>query len=313
MRETRVSIVNTMVNAGQFPGDCKKARALGRERIECVGLDRPDIVLFSELFANFEGNEPNIQDFAEPVPGPITEEFAPLARKYHTYIALGMYRRDKEQRIFNSLVLLDRNGEVVWVYDKAYLTVGGLESGCTPGAIPQSYMCDFGRVAGAICFDINFLELADLYSRQGVELVLFSSAFPAGRLLDTWAVRYGFNIAGETWYTRNRILDCTGATVGRTSDIMQYATAVLNLNRRVVHMDFNMDKLDAMRTKYAGDVIIEDLREEALCVITSLKDGLEVADLIKEFDIELLPDYLDRSRSLRKEYGGEPLPASWTV
>lgn len=313
MRETRVSIVNTLGNAGQFPGDCKKAREIARERIECVGRDRPDIILTSEIFANRAGSGEHRHALAESVPGPITEEFAPLARKYQTYIALGMHRRGKDDQVYNSLVLLDRSGEVVWVYDKVNLTVGELEAGSAPGAIPQSYMCDFGRVGAAICFDINFLELAELYHRQGVELVLFSSAFPAGRLLDMWAVRYGFNIAGETWYTGNRIIDCTGATVGRTSDLMQYATAVLNLNRRVVHMDFNMEKLDAMRTKYAGDVIIEDLREEAFCVITSLKKGLEVADLIKEFDIELLPDYLDRSRRQRKEHGGEPLTASWPV
>jgi predicted amidohydrolase len=303
MRETRVSIVNTLIHGGQFAGNLRRARELGIERIEYVGRDRPDIILFSEIFANCEGDGISVQDAAEPVPGPITEEFAPLARKYQTYIALGMYRRDEEQRIFNSLVLLDRNGEVVWIYDKVYLTVGGFES-CTPGVIPQSYMCDFGRVAGAICFDINFLELADLYSRQGVELVLFSSAFPAGRLMDMWAVRYGFNIAGSTWYDRNRIIDCTGATVARTSDIIPYTTAVLNLNRCVLHMDGNLGKLDEIRTKYAGDVLIEDMRDEALCVLTSLKKGLEVHDLIRDYGVEKLYDYLNRAREMRSSSGG---------
>jgi hypothetical protein len=83
---------------------------------------------------------------------------------------------------------------------------------------------------------------------------------------------------------------------------------VLNLNRRVVHIDENWGKLDKMRTRYAGDIIVEDLRNEGTCVITSLKTGLEVADLIREFEIETLPNYLDRARRTRQQYGGLRVP-----
>ncbi|MDD3926738.1 MAG: hypothetical protein PHT33_08790 [bacterium] len=183
-----------------------------------------------------------------------------------------------------------------------------LDGGISPGSRPCSFACDFGRVGAAICFDINYAELGELYWRQNTELLLFCSAFPAGRLLDHWAVRYGFAVAGSTWYPKNRILDCTGAVVGRTSDILPYTTAVLNLNRRVVHMDGNLDKIDRMRTKYSGDILVEDMRDEATCVITSFKPGLEVADLIREFGVELLPDYFDRCRLVRQELGGMSLP-----
>jgi hypothetical protein len=55
-----------------------------------------------------------------------------------------------------------------------------------------------------------------------------------------------------------------------------------------------------------GDVLIEDMRDEATCVITSLKPGLEVSKLIREFEIETLPAYFDRSRSVREKHGGLP-------
>ena len=95
-----------------------------------------------------------------------------------------------------------------------------LNCGIAAGTMLTSYQCDFGRVGGAICFDINFSELAEIYCRQDVELLLFASNFPAGKLLDAWAVRYGFAIAGSTLYDHNRVIDCTGTTVGHTSDIM---------------------------------------------------------------------------------------------
>jgi hypothetical protein len=79
---------------------------------------------------------------------------------------------------------------------------------------------------------------------------------------------------------------------------------VLNLNRRVVHMDGNMGNLDKMRDKYSGDVLIEDMRDEATVCITGLKKGLEVKDLIKEFNIEPLQAYFARSRKVRADHGG---------
>lgn len=109
--------------------------------------------------------------------------------------------------------------------------------------------------------------------------------------------------------SRDRIIDCTGATVARTSEIIPYATAVMNLNRRVVHMDGNIEKLDRMRGRCKGDVLVEDMREEAVAVITSLKPGLEVSKLIRDFEIETLPAYFDRSRRSRARHGGLPSPS----
>ena len=274
MRQARISIINTHQLGATEDDGIRLARA--RERIQAAGRDRPDLALLPELFANSprENTREAAAQAAQPVPGPISEELAPLARHFHAYIAFGLLRRAGE-RLYNSLVLLDRAGEPVWIYDKVTpVDVEMTDWGETPGALPQAFACDFGRIGAAICFDINFNELAEHYAHQDIELLLFASAFPAGRLLDAWAVRYGFAIAGCTYYQNNRIIDCTGATVARTSDLLPYATAALNLNRRVVHMDKNLARLDQMRSKYAGEVLIEDLRDEALCVITSLKEGL---------------------------------------
>ena len=181
--------------------------------------------------------------------------------------------------------------------------------GVIPGATPHPWRCDFGRVGGSICFDVNYDELGEYYHRQQIELLLFSSAFPAGRLLDA--------LGRALWLCHRwqHLLRCEphpglyrrdGEPHQRPVALRHRAT--LNLNRRVVHMDHNLDKLDRMRTRYAGDVLVEDLRDEATCVITSLKKGLEVEDLIREFEVTTLPAYFDRSRRVRAEHGGWPLP-----
>ncbi|MDD3927424.1 MAG: carbon-nitrogen hydrolase family protein [bacterium] len=309
MREARISVVNSVTaHIRNEEWDAILNRA--KERIRSVGRNKPDLVLLAEIFGNHpaEMTMETVAEAAQTVPGPITEELSALAGEFGTYIAFGLLRRDGE-RFYNSLVLLDRKGKPVWTYDKVSpMAAEMVDGGISPGAKPSSFDCDFGRVGGAICFDINFAELGEFYWRQNTELLLFSSAFPAGKLLDHWAVRYGFAVAGSTWYADNRIIDCTGAVVGRTSDILPYTTTVMNLNRRVVHMDYNLEKIDRMLSRYAGDVLVEDMRDEAVCMITSLKPGLEVADLIQEFEVETLPDYLDRNRRVRQEHGGMAVP-----
>jgi len=310
MRESRISIVNTRTRPHEH-ADPAEIMSRARERIEKVSRDRPDLILMSETFANGPGNDTeSAAKAAQTVPGPISEELSALARKHSTYIAFGLLRKDGK-KLYNSLVLLDREGSHVWTYDKLTPVPTEMEqNGISPGKSPTAFDCGFARIGAAICFDINFLELAELYFRQEIELLLFASAFPAGRLLNHWAVRYGFAVAGSTWYDRNRIIDCTGATVARTSGIIPYATAVMNLNRRVVPMDGNLDKLDRLRSRYAGDVIVEDMRDEAVVVITSLKVGLEVSTLIRQFEIETLPAYFDRSRRARAKHGGLPFSPS---
>ena len=302
MREARIAVVAT--RSRPAPMDNLESLEKAVERIHKVGRGRPDLILLPELFANHPDSARQAAEIAQSETGPIAETLAPLARRYGTYIAFGLLRR-AGRRLFNSLVLLDRTGKPAWIYDKATPVVTEMRvTGIQPGRRPAPFDCDFGRIAGAICFDVNFLELAERYVRRDVELVLFSSAFPAGRLLDQWCVRYGFSLAGSTWYAHNRVLDCTGQTVAQTSDIIPYTIARLNLNRRVVHMDFNLEKIEKMLDRYRGDVLVDDLRDEAVCVITSLKKGLEVADLIREFRIETLPKYFDRSRRVRREHGG---------
>jgi len=304
MREVRVSTVNSR-KAYNAQESMESVLERTCRNIRLAGRSCPDLVLLSEIFANYPaGNTKQAYlEAAQTLDGTVCSQMSELAVELKAYMAFGLLRKDGD-RVFNSLILLDRSGQHVWTYDKTTPVVTETEdSGIIPGS-PAVFDCDFGRIGGAICFDINYNEIAEIYMRKDVELVLFSSAFPAGRLLDSWSLRYGFAIAGSTWYDNNRIIDCTGTTVAHTSDILPYTTAVMNLNRRVVHMDFNLDKFEKMINKYGADVLVEDRRDEAVVVITSLKKGLEVADLIKEFDIELLHTYLDRSRRVRAENGG---------
>jgi hypothetical protein len=51
--------------------------------------------------------------------------------------------------------------------------------------------------------------------------------------------------------------------------------------------------------KYGKDVTITDPGELGAVMITSEHDRLSIDDMIKEFNIELLDDYFNRSRQVR--------------
>lgn len=304
MRSARIATVNT--RAARASQSNEEVLALAEERIRAVSLDAPDLILLSEIFANRAdgGDGEAIRRAAEPVPGPLTERLGSLAAQYRTYIAFGMYRLDGEH-VRNSLVLLDRSGRPVWHFDKVTPTIGEVEdSGVVPGSAPKPYDWEFGRIGGCICFDVHFLELAEHYLRRRVELVLFASAFPGGKWIDTWATMYGFTVACSTYYRVNRILDPTGAILNQTSDYFPGVTAQVNLNRRKIHIGYNMPGIEKLKRDRRDSVLIEDCREEAMVVISSLEPGLEIDPLLDEYGIERLDAYFDRSRAARESGGG---------
>ena len=68
----------------------------------------------------------------------------------------------------------------------------------TPGASAVVAQTDFGRVGFAICFDLNFRDVAEGNRTGGAELVLFPSMYAGGLQLSIWAHDFGFFIASAT-------------------------------------------------------------------------------------------------------------------
>ena len=91
---------------------------------------------------------------------------AEVARRHKTYIVSPIYRRDGTA-VYNSSVLIDRQGKIAGVYDKVYPVMhepngkGGEFAGVKgrSGSDAPVFQADFGRVGMAICFDGQFPEV----------------------------------------------------------------------------------------------------------------------------------------------------------
>jgi hypothetical protein len=83
--------------------------------------------------------------------------------------------------------------------------------------------------------------------------------------------------------------------------------ATVNLDCRLAHFDHNWAKLRALKKKYGEKVTIYDPGKFGAVMISSEHDKVNTNEMVQEFDIELLDDYLNRSRKLKEAISG---PAS---
>lgn len=78
-----------------------------------VASPRPDLVCLPEVtLTGYLYEEDDLRRFAEPIPGPTTEQMGKLAQNYGISLCFGLIEV-AGPRIYDSAVLLDRNGEIV--------------------------------------------------------------------------------------------------------------------------------------------------------------------------------------------------------
>jgi len=129
------------------------------EGINLIGVARPD------------GRASEYSDIAEPIPGPTTDRLAQLARKYKMYIVAALGEREKHA-IYNTAVLIDREGKVAGKYRKVYIPEGEFDQGCAQGDSYPVFDTDFGRIGMMICWDSWFVDPARALAVQGAEIIL---------------------------------------------------------------------------------------------------------------------------------------------
>ncbi|MEN6496766.1 MAG: carbon-nitrogen hydrolase family protein [Thermoguttaceae bacterium] len=140
---------------------CQKIDEAGR-----LGLD---ILCLSEAIT-IVGTNKTVVDCAEPIPGPATERLGRAAKQNHLWVVVGLMERDNG-RIYNTAVLLDRDGKIAGKYRKIHLPREEWRKGIVPGGEYPVFQTDFGTVAIQICYDWFFPELGTIFGLRGAEIV----------------------------------------------------------------------------------------------------------------------------------------------
>ena len=268
--------------------------------------DKPDLIVVPEACDRPRGISPDKQrEYYRIRKNQVRDYFAQVARDNNCYIVYSAKRAVADGTWRNSSVMIDRKGEIVGIYNKNHPTIGENDGGILTGREAPVIECDFGRVALAICFDLNFDEIRLKYAKAKPDLIVFSSMYHGGMMQAYWAYscrsHFVGAIAGRA--TPSEIRNPLGQVIASNTNYFDHAVATVNLDCALVHLDGNWGRLRAMNAKYGPQVKITDPGQLGAVLIASEHEKVSIDEMIDEFEIERLDDYLTRSLAHRLKPG----------
>ncbi len=261
---------------------------------------QPDIVCLPETLT---------RDKPEVITGPTTKHLSMWAKEHSCYVICPILIRCDE-RIFNSAILIDRQGKILGRYDKIRPTETELDRSICPGKIePPVFKTDFGTIGIQICFDVNWHAQWKQLKEKGADIIFFPSAYPAARQLKTLAWLNQCFIVSSTQTRSSSIYDITGEIIETTGKYRYWAGAELPLGKRLFEIDFHVDKMRKIEQKYGSKVTIQWYHDDDLVSLASLDTQLTVEDLIDEFELTPHPAYIQRAQNAQDKSRPPETPA----
>ena len=236
----------------------------------------------------------------EAIDGPTNKTLMKLARKHQTYIVSPIDAMCDDKRRCNTAVVIDRKGKIAGTYDKVfpYWSEYRHKVPVQPGRNASVIETDFGKLGIAICFDVNFPEVWQELADRGAELVVWPSAYSAGRHLQAYTLLHHYYIVTATYHGDCQVYDITGERIlDERSEGINISRITLDLDRGIYHRNFNGEKLTKLLAAHGDEIAkVKNFDREAWYVLQATKPGVSARALAKQYGMEELRDYIHRSR-----------------
>lgn len=153
------------------------------EGIERLADDGAQLVVLQELHNSLyfcQTEDVDNFNLAEPVPGPSTEFYGGLARRFGVVIVTSLFEKRAAGLYHNTAVVMERDGSIAGkyrkmhipddpaYYEKFYFTPGDM------GFHPID--TSVGRLGVLVCWDQWYPEAARLMALQGAEILVYPTA-----------------------------------------------------------------------------------------------------------------------------------------
>ncbi len=142
-----------------------------------------EILLLQELFNTpyfCQSVDDTYFDWAEPIPGPITDQLTDLARDLEVVIVAPFFERRAAGIYHNSLVVIDADGTLMGTYRKKHIPDDPSfheKYYFTPGEDDyQVYDTKYASIGPLICWDQWYPEAARITALKGAELLVYPTA-----------------------------------------------------------------------------------------------------------------------------------------
>lgn len=117
---------------------------------------------------------------AETIPGPSTEMFASIAKKYGVVIIVPVFEQGEEGKFYNTAAVIGTNGEVIGKYRKIHIPQDPcfyekdyFQEGNEPFEVFET---PFAKIGVLICYDQWFPEAARICTLLGAEILFYPTA-----------------------------------------------------------------------------------------------------------------------------------------
>ncbi len=276
-----------------------------RGKLDQVLPDRPDLILVPEACdrpLNWPADR--ARDYYLVRKDQVLDFFAGAARRNGCYVAYSAKHQVEDGTWRNSTRIIDRSGRVIGTYNKNHAVIGEYEDGAVLyGREAPLIECDFGRVACVICFDLNFDELRLKYAEAKPDLILFSSMYHGGLMQAYWAYSCRCHFVAAVPGLPSAIISPIGQVIATSTNYFDFATATINLDCAVAHLDENWERFRRLKAKYGPEVRITDPGYLGPVLLSSETPDATIRQMVEEFGIELLADYFARSLAHRHAPG----------
>jgi len=124
----------------------------------------------------------DLHDLAETIPGPLTEVFSGLSKKYGVVAILNLFEKEGT-KTYDSSPVIDADGSITGVTRMVHILQAPNfyeQDYYNPGDSQMVFDTSFGKIGVAICYDRHFPEYMRTLGIRGAELVIVPQAGSVG-------------------------------------------------------------------------------------------------------------------------------------
>ena len=276
-----MTIVRAALVQAAWTGDKESMIAHHERQARQAAADGAQVICFQELFYGpyfCQVQDTKHYEYAEPVPGPVTERFAKLAAELRLVMVLPVYELEQPGVLYNTAAVIDADGSYLGKYRKHHLPH-------LPGFWEKFYFrpgnggypvfdTSVGKIGVYICYDRHFPEGWRALGLNGARIVFNPSATSAGLSDHLWKLEQPAAAVANQYYIGaiNRVgTEPLGDDVfyGTSYFVTPEGRLVGEAGARddgeLIIRDLDLDLIDTVRNKWA---FYRDRRPDAYADLT---------------------------------------------
>ncbi|GAA0449787.1 carbon-nitrogen family hydrolase [Alkalibacillus silvisoli] len=165
------------------PGEPKANRRRVQSWIESImKTDQPDTIVLPEMWTTAY-TLPELEEVADVNSEPTLSLLKELAQSHNVNLIAGSIANKKEDGIYNTALVIDRNGQLIYEYDKAHLVPMLDEPSYLKGGkhAPEVFELDGIKIGLIICYDLRFPELIRPLALNEAQVLCIVAEWPEAR------------------------------------------------------------------------------------------------------------------------------------